>query len=248
MSSSLSRHDGEAHARSISQSSRRYARLSRTESIYHSSFTSGASDLRRRYYVTPSQDKRSRFPVNRNSHGKRQSRGIFVNDDLVFTNANEFISLSLFLSLTLGFIPPSTSFTGIKQRRGEISQRASPERDRSRSPFSRNPRSTSVRFLSKSLESAPPARSSLIQKLRKEIAFILLAGDLSAFTCELFPGASEKKCRSSSERKLRPKHRYHRSRFAESYPRVSLPLLLISVDTKYLILMLILTVKCTVVR
>jgi len=145
MSSSLLRHDGEAHARSISQSSRRYARLSRTESIYHSSFTSGASDLRRRYYVTSSRDKRSRFPVNRNSHGKRQSRGIFVNDDLVLTNANEFISLSLFLSYSRVYSPP-TSFTGIKQRRGEISQRASPERDRSRSPFSRNPRSTSVDF------------------------------------------------------------------------------------------------------
>jgi len=111
MSSSLLRHDGEAHARSISQSSRRYARLSRTESIYHSSFTFGASDLRRRYYVTPSRDKRSRFPVNRNSHGKRQSRGIFVNDDLVLTNANEFISRSLFLS-SLSSLFPSLLFYG----------------------------------------------------------------------------------------------------------------------------------------
>jgi len=115
MSSSLLRHDGEAHARSISQSSRRYARLSRAESIYHSSFTSGASDLRRRYYVTPSRDKRSRFPVNRNLHGKRQSREIFVNDDLVLTNANEFISLSLFLLFSSLSPPLSPLLRGLSK-------------------------------------------------------------------------------------------------------------------------------------
>lgn len=82
------------------------------------------------------------------------------------------------------------------------------------------------RSLSKSPESS---RSSLIQKLRKEIAFILLAGDLSAFTCELFPRALPVQKFAGAGTTARAP--LSSLAVCGDYPRVSSASLLISVDT-----------------
>jgi len=128
---------------------------------------------------------------------------IFLNDDIILMN----LSRSLFLWNV------SYLFMEIKQgnTRQDFSTSSISWEDKSWSLFSRNPFDF-CRFSSKSFKSFSAfCRSSLIQKLRKEIAFILFSPVIFPLLLANFFSALPP-CRSSFERKLRRKHRYHCSR------------------------------------